>query len=175
MPVVVAIAGVPGAGKTTLAAGLVGILGYDYLSTGDIARRVDGGSVADGGMADEQLFRVAFEEALRALTRPTIIDGLPRSEDQIPLLPAGALIVGLNCTEEVSTRRLLGRGRSDDVPDVVARRLREQRALLAVDDPSGWFYERIGWGRVMSTSLKSPAQVLAGVLGFLRGEHAEVF
>lgn len=172
--VIIAISGPPGAGKTTLAANLSAALEVQVLSTGDIARSVDPAAMKVGAMADEDAFRAEFLRRLDAVSGSLILDGIPRSREQMALLPPGTVVIGLTCSRGVAEQRLATRGRVDDTPVLIKRRLAEQRALLEVDKHDGWFFG-LGWDRVMSTDLKKPEQVLDGVLAFLEGRKAQVF
>jgi len=174
---VLAIAGIPGAGKTTLASALSEHYGYGILSTGDVARSVDPLSLADGGLADEDLFRVAFRVALdrQDWSKVVILDGIPRNRGQIDLLPYFAKIVVLVCRPDVAKARLLARGRSDDTPELVERRVREQSILLDADHADGWIYQVVGWGSVVNTTRKRPEDVAADMIDFLDGHKKQAF
>lgn len=174
----VAIAGIPGSGKTTLARGLAEARGWVVLSTGDIARAVDPDGLAAGGLADESAFRRGWDAALASVkdTGTTVVfDGIPRSRGQLDLLPEGTKLLGLNVRPDIARQRLLLRGRPDDTDDIIGRRIEEQSALLEVRHADGWFYTVAGWGAVVDTSRKLPPAILAGVLGYLDGTRHEAF
>lgn len=173
---VIAITGIPGAGKTTLTEALSEALGIRALSTGGIARMVDPQSRADGAMADEESFRAAFVAALREHSdADVILDGIPRSRGQLDLLPEGAKIIALTCRADIARDRLLRRGREDDQPEVIERRVREQGVLLDVDHADGWLYSVAGWGAVVNTSIKSPGQIAHDVIEYLQGRKKQAF
>lgn len=174
---VIAITGIPGAGKTTLAKTVGAVLGYPVISTGDISRRVDPDGLAAGAMADEALLRRAFQQTLEDAdwSTPNIVDGLPRSREQVALLPYFTRIVNLTCRPDIARDRLLRRGREDDTPDIVARRIEEQSELLDIKHADGWLYALAGWGWSVNTSYKSPEQVAEGVLAALTGKKMQAF
>lgn len=160
-----AIAGIPGAGKTTLALHLMDELGWPILSSGDIARAVDPGGVAAGGLADEASFRSAWFKQLGLLQAgPVIFDGIPRSREQVELLPNGTQIIMLVCPFAVAVSRLTRRGRADDTTDVIVRRLEEQVALLEAAQADGWLYRLIGMQAVFRTDRKTPQELAALVV-----------
>lgn len=176
---VLAIAGQPGAGKTTLANNLHEALGWPIISTGDIARRVDPEGLARGELADEAAFREAFFEAYYdlgpTLAEPAILDGMPRSRAQLDYLPRERLLMGLTCRIDIAIERQLRRGRAGDSAEIIEKRTREQSALLEVDHADGWLYHVAGWGAVVNTSQKPPALIASQVLEFLRGERRQMF
>lgn len=174
---VVAVAGIPGAGKTTLARALAEHYGWGYIGTGDTARAVDPKSLAQGGMADESLFREAFKMRLAKWTGPemVVLDGIPRSRGQIELLPYFTTLLALTCRPDIARERLLRRGREDDTPDLVDRRITEQSDLLDVQHADGWLYTLAGWGRVINTSQKRPEEIAADVIAFLDGKKKQAF
>jgi adenylate kinase family enzyme len=174
----IAITGIPGSGKTTLARGLAEARGWIVLGTGDIARRIDPESLVAGGMANEARFQVAFRAAMDAVddwSKPLILDGIPRCQEQLVLLPYSTQIIGLTCRADIARDRLLRRGRPDDTPEIVARRVEEQSFLLDVRHADGWLYHVAGWGSVVNTSDKRPGVILRDVLAFLDGTKKQCF
>lgn len=174
----IAVAGIPGAGKTTLARGLC--RAYEYtglISTGDIARRVDPAGLAAGGLADEDSFRAGWDERMKAVAMGWryVLDGIPRSRGQMDLLPDDTTLIVLTCRPDIARDRLLRRGREDDEPDIVSRRITEQSALLEVEHADGWLYTAAGWKRTINTSRKSPEDILIGVIDYLNGVRTEMF
>jgi adenylate kinase family enzyme len=103
---VVAIFGPPGAGKTTTARGVVEALGAAYLSSGDVARKVDPGSIARGDMADRQLLADGFRAELSAIRKHhqgwIVVDGLPRDPSDVDYLPDGTTYILLNAARDIS-------------------------------------------------------------------------
>lgn len=174
MPEVVAITGLPGAGKTTLALGLSELTGWPVMSTGDIARRVDPAGLSRGELANEQLFRAAFLGALGSYTPPVILDGLPRSRGQVELLPPDTLVFALWCRPDIAIGRLLRRGRSDDTEALAKKRVAEQADLLEFDLPGrGWAREIAGWEGSLNTSVAKPGWILERVFGYVTGERRD--
>lgn len=171
---VISIAGLPGAGKTTLAAGLSDALGLPVISTSAIAALVDPG--AGGGMAHEGRFLPAFAQAMADLAgRPAIVDAAPRRRGQVEALPPGAVVLALFCRRDIAIDRMLRRGRDMDAGQGPAERFDEQAIELAWDDSSGWLRRLVPWGRFVNTGQRAPEMVLAGVLAHLRGERREAF
>ena len=163
--------GAPGAGKGTQGARLADALEIQHIAAGDVLRnevarksRVGlraGRFLRAGELAPDDLIIDALMPALVAAAARGgyILDGFPRTAPQARELDAISAdldvpleaAVYLDVAEDELTRRLLARaeieGRSDDTPDVIARRLEvfaeatrplidryEQRGiLLAVD------------------------------------------
>ncbi len=174
-----AITGIPGSGKTELARRLAMAFGFRTLQTGDIARRVDPEGLAQGKMADEEKFQVAFNmeywKAPGLPDDPVILDGLPRSPGQLELLPDNTLIVGLTCRPDIAITRQVNRAREGDTEEIIRRRTYEQAVILGQDVADGWIYQTCGYGRVVNTSMKNPDEIEAGVVGYLRGDKREIF
>lgn len=176
----VAIAGIPGAGKSTLAAALHEALGWPVLSTGDIARRIDPESIANGGVADPaafaDAFRTAWSEAEFHGDYPVVLDGIPRYREQVDLLPDKTVLVALTCRPDIAIDRQLRRGRpGDEDRALVEFRTRAQGDLLAVEQADGWLYTLAGWGAVVNTSQKSGQQIAQDVIDYLSGTKREAF
>ena len=167
----VLLLGAPGAGKGTQGARLAEALEIQHIAAGDVLRnevarktRVGlraGRFLRAGELAPDDLIIDALMPALVAAAARGgyILDGFPRTAPQARELDAISAdldvpleaAVYLDVAEDELTRRLLARaeieGRSDDTPDVIARRLEvfaeatrplidryEQRGiLLAVD------------------------------------------
>ena len=163
----VAVYGPPGVGKTTLAMPLADRLGATYVSSGDIARRVDPNSVALGTMADVDKLRDGFRHALDAAPGPVVIDGLPRYPFDVDLLPEGTIPILLICWPAVAERRQLERGRPGDTPMLTKIRTREQYAIMELDREDGWAYELAGPGRVIETGPLGPDVVFDLVVDIL--------
>ena len=175
-----AIAGIPGAGKTELATRLHAEFGWPVISTGDIARTVDPVSLAAGKLADEDKFRTAFLKAyydlryLQGAMGRVILDGIPRSRAQLDLIPE-ATIIALTCRIDIAIDRQISRGREGDYREIIEARTMEQADLLEVNRADGWLYIVAGWGRVINTQYKSPDTVAEQVAAYLRAEKREAF
>lgn len=141
----VLILGPQGSGKGTQAKRIADAHGVPHVSTGDILRS----AVADGtelGLRVEPILErgdLVPDELMVALIRERlagedgfVLDGFPRTLAQAEALDAMLAEIGkpldtvllLEVSDEVSSRRMLGRaaeeGRSDDTPEVIAKRLR---------------------------------------------------
>lgn len=175
-----AITGVPGTGKTTLALVLSKRLGWPVVSTGNIARVTDPGGLARGDMADEADFAIAFARHF-ALVRsladtPVILDGIPRTVGQLGYLPSDTTrVMLLTARPDVAVDRLLRRGREDDTPELIERRMREQGALLQIDHADGWAFTVAGFHTSVNTTRKTPEMVAEGVIQYLLGNRTEAF
>ncbi len=143
MPLYILLFGPPGSGKSTQGAILSSKRGIPHLSIGEVLRSksqedsVAGRAIAakmeTGAMVDDDFVL----EILRThLSQPDmadgfILDGFPRTEDQLPMLGQlveelnldGYLPVDINIPQEESYERLMQRGRQDDTAEVILRRL----------------------------------------------------
>jgi adenylate kinase len=145
--------GPPGAGKGTQAERLVDRYKIAHLSTGDMLRaardaQTEIGRKADQYMSSGQLVpdEIILEIIAERLAEPDcrggyLLDGFPRTiaqaegldkmlaEGQTPL----DLVLELQVPPEELKKRLAGRGRADDTPEVIEQRLvayRDQTAPL---------------------------------------------
>ncbi|EFA71774.1 adenylate kinase [Cylindrospermopsis raciborskii CENA303] len=139
--------GPPGAGKGTQAKVLADFLQVPHISTGDILRQAITDQTALGVKAQEymdkgdlvpdQLVQDMVEERLEKsdAQKGWILDGFPRTVSQAVFL--GNLldriqgdserVVNLDAPDEIVVSRLLGRGRKDDLEDVIRHRLNVYR------------------------------------------------
>jgi len=135
--------GPPGAGKGTQAEKIVAAYGLAHLSTGDMLRaardaRTELGLKADQYMSRGQLVpdQVIIDLIHERLQRPDcrggyLLDGFPRTIAQAEALDhllAGRntpldVVLELQVPGEELFRRLAGRGRADDTPEVIRQRL----------------------------------------------------
>ncbi|MCA2978407.1 MAG: adenylate kinase [Myxococcaceae bacterium] len=153
--------GPPGAGKGTQAQGIVADYGVPQISTGDILRAaVSNGTplgqqagplMAAGKLVPDELVIGIVEERLkeRDCERGFLLDGFPRTIPQaqsleVVLQRLGKSIehvVSLEVPDDVIHERMKGRGRADDSPATVQKRLDEFRKLTA---PLKAYYQERG-------------------------------
>ena len=153
------IFGRQGAGKGTQSQRIVDAYGVVHVSTGDmlraaIAARTELGVAAQkimdaGGLVDDDTMIDIVAERLAeddVIERGVLLDGFPRTptqaEELVRMLGSRPIHAAINLVvpvEEV-TARMLERGRDDDTPEAIAKRLglyeSETRPLLE------WFEER---------------------------------
>jgi len=136
--------GPPGAGKGTQSGRLVGHLGVPHLSTGDLLRAAVEEHTPLGQMADEYMSagRLVPDPLILQLIGERVrredchggylLDGFPRTlvqaqsfEDVLSEIDESIdMVIELVVRHDVLVGRLAKRGRSDDTPDVVSKRLR---------------------------------------------------
>lgn len=170
---VIAIFGAPGVGKTTTAKAIVEAFGAQYVSSGDVARKVDPEALARGEMADRQKLAAGFKTALEQATiasEMVVVDGLPRDPGDVFLLPEDTEYLLLDCDKHISVDRQLRRSRPDDDMELIRKRTVEQRALLELDKPDGWAHRLCDWTRALNTGDKSRDRVIELAIRFIRGE-----
>ena len=159
--------GPPGAGKGTQSQRLVEYLGIPHLSTGDmlreaVATHTNLGQQAESYMTAGHLVpdEMIIELVQDRLKRPdcdagALFDGFPRTLVQAQALddclekrgtPLDA-VLELKVDEEVLIRRLEGRRRTDDEPQIVRRRLQAYRGQT---EPLLDYYTRRGLLRTFS-------------------------
>ncbi len=141
VPARILLLGSPGAGKSTVAAGVAERLGLVHLSTGELLRRAMDRPgplgeavrpyVERGDLVPDDLILavVAVILASPELTgHGYVLDGFPRTVEQADAFlaqhPEGIdITIELQVPREEARRRLVARGRADDDPGVVERRL----------------------------------------------------
>lgn len=129
--------GPPGSGKSIQGQMLVERNGWRWLSTGVLFRQSDNPEVhqklAAGELIDDELTNEVLDAALADISDKTrvILDGYPRNVEQakwlVDRLPEHgreiAAIVIFKVPNAEIIKRLSGRGRAEDVPEVIGRRL----------------------------------------------------
>jgi adenylate kinase len=143
--------GPPGAGKGTQAQKIVGDFGIPQISTGEILRAAvanntplgqrAGPLMAAGQLVPDELVIGIVEERLKEpdCAKGFLLDGFPRTIPQAEAL-ARVLermgrriehVVSLEVPDEAIHERMKGRGRSDDSPETVQKRLDAFRSQTA--------------------------------------------
>ena len=137
--------GPPGVGKGTQSQRLTAHFDIPHLSTGEMLRKArqdktDLGLLADQYMSQGKLVpdSLMLQLVERRLAQPEsqrgyLLDGFPRTLGQAEAFDAMlrknddslALVVELQADPEVLVSRMAGRGREDDRPEIVRRRLEE--------------------------------------------------
>lgn len=171
--------GPPGAGKGTQAQKMVSEFGIPQISTGEILRaavasgtalgKQAGPLMAAGKLVPDELVIGIVEERLKEpdCAKGFLLDGFPRT---IPQADALALalekmgkriehVVSLEVPDAVIHERMKGRGRADDSPETVQKRLdvfRQQTAPLKAH------YERLGLLRTVN-GVGSLEEIAAGI------------
>jgi adenylate kinase len=129
--------GPPGSGKSVQGELLVQRNGWQWLSTGQLFRQSKDEEVlarlATGELIDDALTNKVLDTALHEMkdSERIILDGYPRNTDQaqwlLEHLPKHgreiACIIEFDVPKEEIIKRLGTRGRVEDTPDVIARRL----------------------------------------------------
>jgi adenylate kinase len=180
--------GPPGAGKGTQAAKLIADYRLAHLSTGDMLRaardaKTEIGLKAEGYMATGQLVPdeviiAVIEQRLHQsdCEKGYLLDGFPRTIAQAQALDAllakkGTpldVVLEIRVAEEELFKRLAGRGRADDNPEVIRQRLiayrNQTEPLLAYYTRSGLLKTVDGLGTVEEIYARIQA-----VLGKLKG------
>jgi adenylate kinase len=176
--------GPPGAGKGTQAQKIVEAFGIPQISTGDILRaavknetplgRQAGPLMAAGKLVPDELVIGIVEERLKEADCASgfLLDGFPRTIPQAEALSKvlernGRRIehvVSLEVPDAVIHERMKGRGRSDDSPETVQKRLdvfREQTSPLKAH------YEKHGLLRTINGvgSLEEIAALIRKAIG----------
>ncbi len=143
------ILGKQGAGKGTQCELLVERYGVAHISTGDMLRAAVAADTPLGRQAKEvmdvgelvsdELILGIVAERLEAPDTAAgfLLDGFPRTEAQadglFALLAPHAVsrAIDLDVADDIVTRRMLDRGRADDTPEAIARRLELYEAETA--------------------------------------------
>jgi adenylate kinase len=164
--------GPPGAGKGTQAERMISTYRLAHLSTGDMLRaardaRTPVGLKAEsymstGQLVPDEIIVSIIEERLRAADcrQGYLLDGFPRTIAQAEALDAMLekqgtpldVVLELQVPEEELFRRLAGRGRADDTPEVIRQRLvayrQQTEPLLDYYGKRGLLTSVVGLGTV---------------------------
>jgi len=131
--------GPTGAGKSMQGQMLAVRMGWKWLSTGEMLRASKDPAVIavlkSGELVSDELTYEVFDEAIKDAKanhyKKTIVDGFPRTKEQAEWLAdymekngeAIDLVVVLEVPESEIMQRLAKRGRMEDTPDTIARRM----------------------------------------------------
>jgi|ADGO01.1.fsa_nt_gi Adenylate kinase and related kinases len=141
--------GAPGSGKSVQGQLLVERYGWQWLSTGDMFRRSKDPEVlkrlAAGVLIDDVLTNKTLSEALKKVdkNKRVILDGYPRNVDQAEWLLQHVpdfgrkveCVILFEVPREELIHRQIGRGRSEDAPEIIGHRLDiyQEKTKPAVD------------------------------------------
>ena len=128
--------GAQGSGKSTHAKYIADKLEVPYVYTGDLFRDLENedsnrgrkirGLMKQGILIPNELSIPAFKEYLNKFdtSEGVVLDGYPRNTEQAQSLSVKIdLIICINLPEKIAIGRLKERGRSDDNPEVIKKRL----------------------------------------------------
>lgn len=134
----IVVLGMQGSGKGTQSDLLAKKLSLPHLSTGDLCRAVAKQDTAfgkhvkeliEGGalVPDSDITQILKQE----LPHECILDGYPRTLNQARILDGLAavdVVISIDLGEEEATRRMLKRGRQDDTPEIIHKRIAQYHA-----------------------------------------------
>lgn len=172
--------GPPGAGKGTQAQKIVEAFGIPQISTGDILRaavknetpmgKLAGPLMAAGKLVPDEVVIGIVQERLKEsdCAKGFLLDGFPRTIPQAEALSLALSkmgraiehVVSLEVPDAVIHERMKGRGRADDSPETVQKRLdvfREQTSPLKAH------YEKVGLLRTVN-GVGSLEEISAAIL-----------
>lgn len=134
----VIILGPVGSGKTTQARFLAGFLGVPLLNAGDLlffasqedsdeARNIKA-AMEKGDLVDSNVMHKLLQDHLSQPEHEngTLLDGHPRTlgeAEELDKIWQVDKIVYINISDEEAVKRLTARGRADDTPEVIKKRL----------------------------------------------------
>jgi len=159
----IVLLGPPGAGKGTQAGALAADHGLAYVSTGELLRGTPADHpaqrfMAAGDLVPDPLLLALLEQAMPA--GGVLLDGFPRTLAQAEALGAHVdLAILIDVPDDVLIGRLAARGRADDEPSTIGRRLAVYHAQTA---PVLAYYERDG--RLVRVDGRGDAEAVRGRL-----------
>lgn len=135
---IVVILGPQGSGKSTQGKLLAQHLGLPLIDMGDVLRKRAEASdpialkiqdiIKKGELLDDETLMFVFREEVRKPEHINgfVLDGAPRTLAQAQLIDKEVQIgqvFYLNVPDDINTQRLIARGRADDTPELIAKRL----------------------------------------------------
>lgn len=129
------LTGLPGSGKTTQAKKISEYLNFCYVGVGDVLRSYANENqevkeaLEKGEMVDDKLVAELVKQRLSApdCDGGVVVDGYPRHIEQVEVFdPKYEKIFYLKISEKMAKKRLLSRGRKDDIEEVVNHRIKLQ-------------------------------------------------
>mgnify|MGYP001569970074 CR=1 FL=1 len=131
--------GLPGSGKTVTAQRLSEKLNLCLVKTGTLLRELESEdsergreikrALTEGSLADNFLVSEIVKEKIEGqdCLNGFIVDGYPRDIEQLKSFdPEFSHVIFLKVSEKTVRERLLKRGREDDTPEVIEKRLEVQ-------------------------------------------------
>lgn len=129
--------GMQGSGKSTQAKKLAEHLGLPYVEMGQLLRdksqETDDTAVkiqealSTGKLVENQITIDCLKEKLNqaGFESGYVLDGYPRNENQLSALDADiSRVFYINVSDAEATKRLMGRGRHDDSPELINQRIK---------------------------------------------------
>lgn len=166
--------GAPGSGKDTLAKKFEDEYSYTILSTGSIFRKQASDGTKLGVMARDrywgkgllcpdnitnELVKNTVENMNQDSLKNIIFNGYPRSVDQAKFLDSItdiSMVIDLSVDEDVAVKRLLSRGREDDLEGAIRKRFQEYREKTL---PISEYYKNTGREVFVINANKTPESV----------------
>lgn len=173
------VTGPTGSGKTTQAEILSKELGINFINTGDLLRKIAQKNTKEGKLlnkaldcgqlANDALVGKIVRNKLKELQfkKGFIADGYPRRLHQLRYFdPQYDKVVYLDVADSVVLKRLLERGREDDTPKLIRKRLRLYHERT--EDVLNYYQRK---GKLIKVDASKPIKEVAqDVLQKLQGE-----
>ena len=138
-PKIIMIGG-PGSGKSTYSEIITKELGIPHIYTGQMLRAISKQNTPDGKRVKELLAKgefaptpVVIDAVKERMKKPDaqkgyVFDGFPRNIEQAKAMEEKGIeydyVIYLDVSEEEVVKRLTARGRADDKPDIIKKRLK---------------------------------------------------